>query len=182
MTRPRKLFWSRSMTEDLNQHPQGLDHNDFEREDLSPGGVMYFMVGLVVVVIAIYVIVDGMYHFLDRYEQTHQAAMSPMVKPIPDTRAVSPDDAQSFPQPRLETSERTQLTDYIEKQDQKLLTYDWIDKHSGTVRIPIDRAMDLIAERGLPVRTESTSAVAAAPAKKESPAKPAAKAATAPGN
>jgi hypothetical protein len=170
------------MTEDLNKHPKGLDHNDFEKEDLSPGGVIYFMVGLVVVVVAIYVIVNGMYHFLDNYERTHQAAMSPMMKPKPDTRVVTPEDPLAFPQPRLETDERTQLTDYIQKQDQKLLTYDWIDKDSGTVRIPIDRAMDLIAQRGLPVRAEGNSAMAAAPAKKESPAKPAAKPATAPGN
>ena len=137
------------MTEDLSKLPHGLDHNDFEHEDLSPGGVMYFMVGLLVVVIAIYVIVDGMYHFLDRYEREHQVNLSPMVAPNPDTRIITPEDPLSFPQPRLETNERTQLTEYIQKQDQKLLTYDWIDKDTGTVRIPIDRAMDLIAQRGL---------------------------------
>jgi hypothetical protein len=170
------------MTEELNKTPLGLDHNDFEREDLSPVGVMYFMAGLAVVVIAIYLIVSGMYNFLDRYERKNQANMSPMVTPKADTRIITPEDPLSFPQPRLETDERTQLTDYIQKQDQKLLTYDWVDKESGTVRIPIDRAMDLIAERGLPVRPEGASSVAAAPAKKESPAKPAAKTAAAPGN
>jgi hypothetical protein len=170
------------MTEELSKTPQGLDHNDFEREDLSPAGVMYFMAGLAVVVIAIYLIVSGMYNFLDRYERQHQANVTPMMTPKADTRIITPEDPLSFPQPRLETDERTQLTDYIQKQDQKLLTYDWIDKDSGTVRIPIDRAMDLIAERGLPVRAEGASNVAAAPAKKESPAKPAAKPAAAPGN
>ena len=170
------------MTEDLSKLPHGLDHNDFEHEDLSPGGVMYFMVGLLVVVIAIYVIVDGMYHFLDRYEREHQVNLSPMDAPNPDTRIITTEDPLSFPQPRLETNERTQLTEYIQKQDQKLLTYDWIDKDTGTVRIPIDRAMDLIAQRGLPTRPEGSSSVAAAPGKKESPAKPAAKTAAAPGN
>jgi len=170
------------MSEELNNNRPALDHNDFEREDLSPAGVMYFMVGLVVVVLAIYGIVDGMYHFLDRYERQNQAAISPMMKAQPDTRAITPEDPLLFPQPRLESDERSQLNDYIQKQDQKLMTYDYIDKDSGTVRIPIDRAMDLIAQRGLPVRTEGNSAVAATPAKKESPAKSAAKAATAPGN
>jgi hypothetical protein len=28
----------------------------------------------------------------------------------------------------------------------------WIDPEKGVVRIPIDRAMDLLVERGLPVR------------------------------
>lgn len=172
------------MTDELTNQPQGLDHNDFEREDLSPAGVMYFMAGLAVVVIAIYIIVSGMYGFLDRYERKNQANVNPMVTPQGDTRLVTPEDPLAFPQPRLETDERTQLTDFIQKQDQKLLTYGWIDKDAGTVRIPIDRAMDLIAERGLPVRPENASSnVAAAPAKKEAPpAKPAAKPAAAPGN
>ena len=141
------------------------------------------MAGLAVVVIAIYLIVSGMYSFLDRYERRqNQANVSPMTTPKADTRIITPEDPLSFPQPRLEADERTQLTDYIQKQDQKLLTYDWVDKDAGTVRIPIDRAMDLIAERGLPVRSENASNIAAAPARKESSAKPAAKAAAAPGN
>ena len=169
------------MPEELNNSPQGLDHNDFEREDLSAAGVMYFMAGLAVVVIAIYLIVSGMYSFLDSHERKNQANLNPMVAPKTDTRIITPEDPLSFPQPRLETDERTQLTGYIQKEDQKLLTYDWIDKDSGTVRIPIDRAMDLIVKRGLPVRPEAASNVAATP-KKESPAKPAAKIAAAPGN
>lgn len=170
------------MTEELTNHPEGLDHNDYEREDLSPAGVMYFMAGLAVVVIAIYLIVSGMYSFLDRYERTHlQGSINPMVPTKPDTRIITPEDPLSFPQPRLETDERTQFNGYIEKQEQTLLTYGWVDKDSGVARIPIDRAMDLIAQRGLPFRQEGTSSAAAAP-KKESPSKPATKAAAAPGN
>jgi len=170
------------MTEELTNQPQGLDHNDFEREDLSPGGVMYFLVGLAVVVIAIYLVVTGMYNFLDRYERTHQVGtVNPMIPSKGDTRIVTPEDTLAFPQPRLETDERTQFTGYIQKQNDTLLTYGWVDKDAGVVRIPIDRAMDLIAQRGLPVRQEGNSNAAAAPAKKE-PAKPAAKSAAAPGN
>jgi hypothetical protein len=41
----------------------------------------------------------------------------------------------------------------LRQNDKPLLgTYEWIDKSSGTVRIPVDRAMDLLAERGLPYR------------------------------
>jgi hypothetical protein len=29
-------------------------------------------------------------------------------------------------------------------------TYGWIDRNGGVVRLPIDRAMDLVLERGLP--------------------------------
>jgi hypothetical protein len=145
------------MAEEMNNQPHALDHNDYEREDLSPGGVLYFMAGLAVVGIVIYFIVVGMYRFLDRYEQEHQAAGSPLVKSQPYSRVVNPKSADAFPQPRLEVSERTQLKDFVQKQDEVLATYDWVDKNKGTVRIPIDRAMDLIAERGLPVRPEAST-------------------------
>lgn len=130
-------------------------HGSFEHEDLSPTGVIYFMIGLAVVVVVIYFIVFGMYRFLDTYERAHQPAMSPMVTPQADTRTVTHDNTQAFPQPRLEENERTQLRQFIEGEDSRLATYDWVDKDKGVVQIPIDRAMDLIVERGLPVRPQA---------------------------
>ena len=38
-----------------------------------------------------------------------------------------------------------------EREDLLLDHYSWIDRSKGTVRIPIERAMELIAQRGLPV-------------------------------
>jgi hypothetical protein len=40
-------------------------------------------------------------------------------------------------------------------EDEKLNSYGWVDQKAGTVRIPIDRAMDLLIEKGLPVRAGS---------------------------
>src|SRR5437762_1164629 len=37
-------------------------------------------------------------------------------------------------------------------EDAVLTTYGWIDRKNGIVRIPIDRAMDLLLQRGLPTR------------------------------
>jgi hypothetical protein len=56
-----------------------------------------------------------------------------------------------------------------------LATYDYIDQKAGTVRIPIDRAMDLIAQRGLPVRTQAAFAGEASAASKKKPAEKKAK-------
>jgi hypothetical protein len=57
-----------------------------------------------------------------------------------------------FPTPRLETDDGNQdLTDLHAREDLLLDNYSWIDRGKGTVRIPIERAMELIAQRGLPV-------------------------------
>ena len=155
--------------------PNMTNHDGFEQEDLSSRSALYFLAGLVLVGLVVYLIVFGMYRFLDRYDTAHQPPLSPMATPQADTRAVTPENAETFPQPRLEENERTQLRSFIEDQDRKLATYDWVDKDRGTVRIPIDRAMELIAQRGLPVHAEgassaqSSAAQTSAPVKKQTP-------------
>jgi hypothetical protein len=157
-----------------NQHSAGQE--GFEREDMSPAGVFYFMVGLAIVAILIHFIVTGMYRHLDRYDSKHQAPMNPMaVKTGVDPRTMTFHQAEgqmqaTFPQPVLEDNERQQFSALVEKQDEILASYDWVDQKNGVVRIPIDKAMDLLAQRGLPVR-EPGAAPAAAASKNESKAK-----------
>jgi len=169
-----------------NQHM--TSHDGYEHEDLASRGPLYFMAGLTLLGLVIYLIVFGMYRFLDSYERANQPPLSPMATPEADTRTVTHEDTQTFPQPRLEVNERTDLRQFIEDQDRKLATYDWVDKDKGTVRIPIDRAMELIVQRGLPVHPEGASSAQSsavkssaartfAPVKKQSPKAPATKAA-----
>ena len=164
--------------EQLNQHSTGQE--GFEREDMSPAGVFYFMVGLAIVAILIHFIVTGMYRYLDSYDAKHQAPMNPMaVKTGVDPRTMTFHEAggqmqKTFPQPVLEDNERQQFGALVEKQDEVLASYDWVDQKNGVVRIPIDKAMDLLANRGLPVR--NAGAASATPQKNE-PAKSAKKAA-----
>ena len=59
------------------------------------------------------------------------------------------------PAPRLQVNAPKDLADYLKQQQETLNTYGWVDQKAGVVRIPIDRAMDLLIQKGLPVRTES---------------------------
>jgi hypothetical protein len=163
------------MTNQPTSNLQTSNHEGFEHEDMNSKGPLYFMAGLTLLCVVIYLIVFGMYRFLDSYASTHQPPMSPMVAPEANTRLVTPEDPETFPQPRLEVNERTELRSFIEDQDRQLATYDWVDKNKGIVRIPIDRAMELIAKRGLPVHPEgassapSSAAQTSAPEKKQAP-------------
>ena len=59
---------------------------------------------------------------------------------------------QQFPSPRLQTDDGNQeIVDLHAKEDLLLNNYSWADRSQGKVRIPIDRAIELIAQRGLPV-------------------------------
>ena len=57
-----------------------------------------------------------------------------------------------FPRPQLQADPPKELRAYLATKAKELSTYGWIDEHSGIVRIPIDRAIDLTVSRGLPVR------------------------------
>jgi hypothetical protein len=155
----------------------GAGQEGFEQQDLSASSIFYFMVGLAAVIVLTYFIVAGMYRYLDSYDKKHEAPMNPMVKATnEDSRRPTNTDTQRFPEPRLEQHERGQLGDVIQAQDKILDSYDWVDQKNGVVRIPIDKAMELLAQRRLPVRPQEST-----PGKKETKAKPAPKAG-APGN
>ena len=166
----------------------GHGRDSFEQEDLSPQGIFYFMAGLAVLGVVIYFIVVGMYRYLDAYDREHQVPPNPMaVQTGVDSRGTMPFHEalgkidQTFPKPVLEHSELQQFNNVIEKQDQTLASYDWVDQKQGIVRIPIDKAMELLAQRGLPVLPQGASAQAAASSAgaKEAQPKPAARKAAA---
>jgi hypothetical protein len=59
---------------------------------------------------------------------------------------------QQFPTPRLQLDDGYQeIADMHAKEDLLLDYYSWADKSQGKIRIPIDKAIELIAQRGLPV-------------------------------
>lgn len=149
------------MSDDI-KHGNSANHGDYERSDIGVSGVLYFLLGLVVAGLCVHFVVTGLYRFLEKQSETQQTAISPLVtNPTKDTRKLPADYRdylkQNFPSPQLEIDERNQLDAIRLDEEQTLATYDYIDKNAGTVRIPIDRAMDLIAQRGLPVRSQVSS-------------------------
>lgn len=61
------------------------------------------------------------------------------------------------PEPRLQPKPEVDLQRYLDEQKVELNTYGWVDRRAGVVRIPIERAMQLLLQQGLPVRSSSSS-------------------------
>jgi len=62
---------------------------------------------------------------------------------------------QRFPTPRLQTDNGNEDTAELHAREDLLLDYySWVDRSSGKIRIPIARAMELVAQHGLPVAPE----------------------------
>ena len=74
-----------------------------------------------------------------------ESKLSPPVSVL--VRAQAPTEP---PEPKLQANPQSDMRMMREKEDTVLNHYGWVDPNHGVVRIPVDRALDLVAERGLP--------------------------------
>ncbi|HXC43101.1 MAG TPA: hypothetical protein VNY51_06240 [Candidatus Dormibacteraeota bacterium] len=156
------------MTDDP-KHATTPDQGGFERQDLAPRGILYFLLALGIATVLSLFGLRGLFEYLDHRSKMSQPEVNPLVTNVPtDTRHVAPGYPQStFPSPKLEEDERGQLNGIRMQEEKTLYSYGWVDEKSGTVHIPIERAMDLIVQRGLPVRPQGAGSAAGSTEKKE---------------
>jgi hypothetical protein len=114
-----------------------------EETDVNVRAIFGFGAGLTLVMIVVYVAVRLMFVYMDR--QTNAAA-------APDFPLAAGHETRLPPEPRLQTAPREDLHQLRTREEEKLRTYQWVDRSAGTVRIPIDQAIKLTLERGLPSR------------------------------
>jgi hypothetical protein len=90
--------------------------------------------------VIIFLVVWGMMHYFRLHEPARTAGQAN----LPVT------SSEEFPNPRLQIKGAVDLANLRPAEEADLGSYGWIDRNSGTVRIPIDRAMQLLLDRGLP--------------------------------
>jgi len=56
--------------------------------------------------------------------------------------------------PRLQARPALELAEHRALEARRTEEYAWIDRSEALVRVPVERAMELLLERGLPVRSE----------------------------
>jgi hypothetical protein len=115
-----------------------------ERTDADVRPIVLIGAGLAVLLIAVGGIVYGIFQYLSAHTAT-----SPQSSPM------TVFDPQIPPSPRIEEHPAIEIQQLRAQEEQTLSTYGWVDKKTGRVRIPIDRAMELQLQRGFPVRQEA---------------------------
>ena len=113
----------------------------YERTDASVRGVVWFLAILTVCGLLIQLLLAGMYKYLagpnvSLYE--HTSAASVYSKP------------PRMPHPQLQSDPVADRNLLIATQEQRLNSYGWVNQNTGVVHIPIERAIDLLAQRGVP--------------------------------
>lgn len=148
----------------MSDHPIPSGGNDgYEREDLGARAIFGFLLGLVVLGLFVYLAANGVYWSLEKYSEAHQPRQNPLKRKAEsdtrdaDTAKVQGEIRSTFAEPRLETDERNELTEPRVREEEYLNSYGYVDQPAGAVHIPIERAMQLVAERGLPVRPQAAA-------------------------
>ncbi len=114
-----------------------------ELRDMRTRQVVRWLLLLAVSVTALVIAVT----VFERAMLGHTGPIRPVVEDVPK---VTPP-----PQPRLEVANGEILGALHAKEDAILNNYTWIDQGAGKVSLPIDRAVELTAQRGLPVRGQA---------------------------
>lgn len=129
-----------------------------ETTDIHLDGVAKITVGFVVFMVVVAVAMYGMFVLLAGRDAAGQREVGPMVEQADTTRPAlvsQPNDMEvegRMPAgPKLLTNEPLNLEGYKAEQARRLQSYGWVDRATSTVHLPIGRAIELIAERGLPV-------------------------------
>ena len=114
-----------------------------EESDVDIRAIFIFAAGLVVVTAFIGIVVWGLFRYFNAREERTSAPSFPL--------AVS-QERRLPPEPRLQTNPREDLRELRDTEQDTLTTYGWVDRNAGIVRIPIDDAIRLTLQRGLPSR------------------------------
>jgi hypothetical protein len=123
-----------------------------EEHDIRLRPIIWAGVSLIVLAIAVQV---GLWWLFDYYTERRTQAEGP---PVPTAPVVWP--RQLPPGPRLQTDPYRDLQEILGAENAILESYGWVDQEAGIARIPISRAMELLAERGLPARQSDGAAPA----------------------
>lgn len=118
----------------------------YEHTDIDPAVGYKFALWLAVSMVLSFGIVYGTFWYFER----EQVAADKAAQKFP----LAVDDLPR-PTPALQTQPFKDIHMLRQGEAEKLDSYGWVDKEGGVARIPIDRAMDVVLQRGLPVRPDS---------------------------
>lgn len=146
----------------------------YEKEDTNPRSILKVGIILVTTIVFSSLFALGFFKLLARIDnQADAEATPPLWSRTPGVPAPEPRLQATIWETNGTLSSPARDLDAIRTEERKTLSsYGWVDKSQGTVRIPIDEAMRLLAER--------EAAAAPAPAATPAPAIAAAPALAAP--
>ena len=129
----------------MSELPEKSDNTEVvhEESDVNVGAILRFGIGLAAVALIVHVFLWWLLGVYERQQNRAQTQAFPMA---------AEQQNRLPPSPRFQQNPQQELQDLRAKQRGMLEEYGWVNKEAGIARIPIDEAMKIVIERGLPVR------------------------------
>ena len=151
--------------------PEKIDTSaGYEKSDVGITGILVFIMSLGIFVVVTAVLCYGIGKVINarmnredgpnsKWTQTVDVRQLGNLPSNPELQNKVAELTHTFPTPRLLEDDGNQdVAELHAREDILLDNYSWVDRSKGKVRIPIERAMELIAQRGLPVAPATQSA------------------------
>lgn len=149
----------------LGSHgPDEIDASaGYEQNDVGVTGIVVFLISLGIFVAVSGLLCYGIGKVINAHMDKQDGPNNKWTKAVdirqlgnlpnnPEMQNKVAQLAQQFPTPRLQLDDGYQeIADLHAREDLLLTNYSWADGSAGKVRIPIDRAIELLAQHGLPV-------------------------------
>jgi hypothetical protein len=123
--------------------PQAVQSEGYERRDANIPALLKFAFGLGLLLAVTLVAMKWTFSIFDK------------LMPLGAPAAPFEQARQLPPSPMIQATPHMELKDYCAAQQKNVEGYSWVDQQQGIVRIPVDRAMDMILQQGLPARPAS---------------------------
>jgi hypothetical protein len=123
---------------------------DHERSDANAKWIARLVIGLFTLGVAIQAV-------LVAYFTTLRRMPDPVDRWRPlQNRSLAAQTRSAFP--KLQISPPADLQAFRSREQAELSSYGWINRTAGVVRIPIERAINLVLQDGLPSRSDTNTA------------------------
>jgi hypothetical protein len=130
-------------------HGHGHEHDpdvnpdvSHETRDVNVFQISAFGIGLLLACIVTVFAMWVMFRFLFNREDAKNANNP--------AAAMMSERQKEPPKPQLQAEPKLELRDLRTNEDTMLHSYGWVDQGKGIVRIPIDQAIDIVSQKGLP--------------------------------
>jgi hypothetical protein len=135
----------------------------YEQSDVKVTGIVVFLTALAIFVAVSGVLAYGIGKVINarmnkedgpnsKWTKTADVRQLGNLPSSPELQNKIAEITKAFPTPRVQLDDGNQdVADLHAREDLLLDNYSWVERSQGKVRIPIERAMELIAQRGLPV-------------------------------
>ncbi|MCS7079333.1 MAG: hypothetical protein NZ585_04685 [Chloracidobacterium sp.] len=135
---------------DKSNHHEPPNGVGFEQSDANIKAVFGVGIAVLIFTICCAVVINMLYGYLD--ERGSRRVAQPKTERAKDEPRVVNDH-----EPPLQESPEADMRAWRAKEDAHLRSYGWVSKEKGIVHIPIERAMQLTLERGLPSSNRVTA-------------------------